>query len=343
MLRRKRYENSFAEVRNLLASKPLKDVSAADVVNILSEYEVSRDVATPHLLTLYETVLKYYVQDHHLSIAERDDLNHLRYVLDLDDESAQQAEVAILRTVFREALRVALDDEHLTDEEKHKLEQMAENFTLAEDVREAIYKEEVSVVIQEAWRQAISDRRLTPDEEARLNRMSENLGANVAHDQESQQVVERFRLLARVDAGELPVIDTAIHLQRGEVCHAAFGCRLHEMRSVTKRYNYSGPMARIRIMKGLSWRFGSIGINRVTSEEMRQLDTGTVYITNKRLLFNGTNKNVAIPFKRVIHFTVYQDGIRIEKDSGRDQLFLGEGDLELVSGILEAALKNAKR
>ena len=67
-------------------------------------------------------------------------------------------------------------------------------------------------------------------------------------------------------------------------------------------------------MKGLSWRYGSVSVGRVTREEMRQLDSGVLYITNRRLVFNGASKNVSTPFKKIIHFTLHKDGIQIEKD-----------------------------
>jgi len=168
------------------------------------------------------------------------------------------------------------------------------------------------------------------DEEQRLANMADNLGIKVTHDANTQQLIERFKLSARIDAGDLPVITSAILLQRGEICHAEYSCRLHELRTVTKRINYSGPSGRIRIMKGLSWRYGSVSVQRVTQEEMRQLDSGVLYITNKRLLFNGAAKNANTPFKKVIHFTLYKDGLQIEKETGRDQFYLGAGDLEVL-------------
>src|SRR4051794_24698923 len=112
--------------------------------------------------------------------------------------------------------------------------------------------------------------------------MSKNLGITITHGAETQRLIERFKLLARIDAGDLPVIQPSVLLQRGETAHAEFACRLHEKRTVTKRINYSGPVGRIRIMKGLSWRYGSVSVSRVTTEELRQLDSGTLYITNKR-------------------------------------------------------------
>ena len=39
---------------------------------------------------------------------------------------------------------------------------------------------------------------------------------------------------------------------------------------------------------------------------------------------------------------MYKDGIQIEKDSGRDQVFKGEGDLEVLGAILEATLGAAR-
>ena len=81
--------------------------------------------------------------------------------------------------------------------------------------------------------------------------------------------------------------------------------------------------------------------HRVTSEQLRPLDAGILFITSKRLLFNGTKKSTSIPLRRVIHFTLYSDAIQIEKDSGRDEFFKGDGDVELMGLILEAVLRTA--
>jgi hypothetical protein len=332
-------ENAFIEIQNLLATKPLKDLSAAEIVNILSTYEISRDEAMPTLLVLYEQALGHHVRDLTLLPEEREALKQLRYVLDLDEIGAIEVEATVLRATYRDQLKQALNDQHLSEVEKQKLERMADNFTLTDTVRTEIYKEEALTVVQEAFNRAVGDRRLTAEEETRLMRMIENLGVTITHDAESQRLVERFKLLARIDTGDLPTIQPPILLQRGEVCHAEFPSALHELRTVTKRINYSGPSGRIRIMKGLSWRYGSVSVSRVTAEEWRRLDSGVLYITNKRLLFNGQLKNVNTQLKKIIHFTVHKDGIQIEKDSGRDQVYLGAGDLELTSGILEAALR----
>jgi hypothetical protein len=98
----------------------------------------------------------------------------------------------------------------------------------------------------------------------------------------------------------------------------------------------------MRIMKGLSWRYGYVNLNRVTAEEMRALDSGTLLVTNKRLLFNGSKTNVSIPLTRVIDFTLFKDAIQIEKDSGKDQFFEGDGDIELIGAILNVCLRQSR-
>lgn len=332
-------ENAFAEIQNLLATRPLSDLAAADIINILSAYQIPREDAMPTLIGFYEQVIRYYAHDATISGEERQGLKQLRYVLDLDDAAANDAEGAVLRGKLRDQLKRALTDSHLSDEEKQSLEATAASFGLDQDAKKQIYTEEILAVMQAAFNKATADRRLTQEEEAHLAKMGGNLGITITHDATTQRTIERFRLLARIDAGELPVLNAPIMLQRGEVCHAELPCALHELRTITKRINYSGPSGRIRIMKGLSWRYGSVGVRRVTAEELRKLDSGVLYVTNKRLLFNGAARNVATALKKVIHFTVHKDGIQIEKDTGRDQYFIGSGDLELVSEVLETALR----
>jgi len=335
-------ENAIREIHNLVAERPLESITAADVENLLSQYELPRHRAQEGLKEIYRQALEFRVSDLHLSDAEIGELRRLRYILGLEDADAKAFEVGLLRVHYRKELKKALDDGHLSDDEKSKLEAMAVNFGLPDGVRAEVYKEEVLNVIQQAFSAACADKRLTAEEERRLAAMSENLGVNITHDADTRRKVDRFRLLAKIENGQLPTVAADINLQRGETCHAQFACSLYEMRTVTKAVAYHGPSGRIRIMKGLSWRYGYVNVNRVTTEQLKLLDPGTLYITNKRLLFNGRTKNFALPLKRLLHFTLYSDAIQIEKDSGRDQFFKGEGDTELLGAILEACLRQSR-
>lgn len=336
LLGRKPKEHGFLEIQNLLAQRAPEELSAADVENILSTYEISRPQATPRVKQIYRTAVQHLASDDELSEEDRATLTHLRYVLGLEDSDADDAQNEVLRDLFRARLKKALDDAFLSDDEKSHLGRIAKSFGLPETARDVVYKDEVLAVVQQAFNDAVADQRLTDEEERHLTKMSENLGVKITQDVETQTKVARFRLLAEIESGRLPIITTPLVLPRGEVCHAQLPCRLQEKRTITKLIRYSGPTGRVRIMKGLSWRYGAISVNRVTSEELRQIDSGTLYITNKRLLFNGAAKNLSVPFKKIVQFTVYKDSLQIEKESGRDQYFIGSDDIELIGAILES-------
>lgn len=100
--------------------------------------------------------------------------------------------------------------------------------------------------------------------------------------------------------------------------------------------------ARIRIARGLSWRVGQLAVNRVTQDVLQEIDVGTLYVTSKRLIFNGSKKTTALPLRRILNFTIYQDGVQIEKDSGKDQYFMfDEFDGELLGAVLDAAIERS--
>ncbi len=48
-------------------------------------------------------------------------------------------------------------------------------------------------------------------------------------------------------------------------------------------------------MKGVRWRVGSISTQKVTTDVMTQSSTGSLYITSKRVFFDGAKKNMSIP------------------------------------------------
>src|SRR4051812_34628987 len=90
LVNRKPRENAFIEIQNLLATKALKDLTAAPIITILSEYEIPREEAMPTLFDLYGQALRYHLLDAILSPEERAALKQLRYVLDLDDTGANE-------------------------------------------------------------------------------------------------------------------------------------------------------------------------------------------------------------------------------------------------------------
>jgi len=76
--------------------------------------------------------------------------------------------------------------------------------------------------------------------------------------------------------------------------------------------SYGGPS--IRVAKGMTWRLGKFKSKSESHEELRNIDKGTLTITNKRLIFTGAVKNVNIELKKILSIEPYEDGISLNKE-----------------------------
>jgi hypothetical protein len=150
--------------------------------------------------------------------------------------------------------------------------------------------------------------------------------------------LSKYKLYWTIENGELPTIDVPISLGKQEECYFQTHAEWHEQRTVTQRINYRGTTASIRIMKGVRYRVGSIKPQRITSEEYKLLDSGTLYLTNKRIIFTGRLKNSTISLTKVLSFTPYSDGVEISKDTGRPPLFKFSSNNELFPLIMSRLL-----
>ena len=144
---------------------------------------------------------------------------------------------------------------------------------------------------------------------------------NITIDFTDTDVIERLKEKWIIENGELKIVQVPINLQRNEQCYFATWVDWLENRTVTKRINYGGPTARIKIMKGVYYRLGSIGVQRITSEEVHLIDSGQLYLTNKRIIFVGGKKNSNIPLNKILSINPYSDGVEVEKDSGKSPIF----------------------
>lgn len=142
--------------------------------------------------------------------------------------------------------------------------------------------------------------------------------------------------------GPLPVVEADILLGRGEVCHWSAQCGLSQMKRVTVGVSYGGPVATIRIMKGLSWRMASYRGARETEVQLVALDQGTVYFTNRRIVFNGALRNVVIKLERILDFHGYRDALHVEQATGISPYFMLSGDPVVPHRILGRLCRDAQ-
>jgi hypothetical protein len=140
-------------------------------------------------------------------------------------------------------------------------------------------------------------------------------------------------LLAVIDAGGLKdfsIGDAPIALTKNEKAIVVLpGINLWEPRSIRVKTG-SGSGSSIRVMKGLSFRFGTYGSTGESHDEMRKIDTGTLVVTNRRLVFEGQQRTVSHDTIKIIGVDYYLDGVGIHCEK-RDKVQVFEIPSSLIT------------
>lgn len=112
-----------------------------------------------------------------------------------------------------------------------------------------------------------------------------------------------------------PILNPPLILKKNEEACVVLGDIIFmEPRAVRKtRGGYAGPT--IRVAKGVSFRMGSLASQSESHEELRNIDQGTLVLTNKRLIFIGSKRTTNIDLRKIISITSYKDGIASQREN----------------------------
>ena len=194
-------------------------------------------------------------------------------------------------------------------------------------------------VIIRGWEQAVDgilgDNVLTASEEALVMAYVQKFGlgqadlnangafTRLAYGCALRDVLEKGTTSRAVITFQLP-----FNLQKGESliwCFRNVAC--YEEKIYKQRIGNSQGVS-FRVMRGVYYRVGqSKGYTQETSKT-EQVDTGMLGVTTEHIYFAGEKKSFRIPYKKIVSFTPYSDGIGICKDAAnaKPQTFItGEG------------------
>ncbi len=152
---------------------------------------------------------------------------------------------------------------------------------------------------------------------------------------EEQALEEKQRALAQqqqVDAHEAaihafmrqdlqPVDAGSVVLRAGETCY--FAAKANEVKEVKQRTRvggYAGPS--VRVARGVYWHMGGVASRTITSGQAQVVDTGTLYLTNKRAVFVGAAGTIDFHYEKIGSFEPFTDGLRIDMPNKPFVLFM---------------------
>jgi hypothetical protein len=338
----KKEENALIEINNILAEKRnIRSLSIADIENVLNKYKLNFDQKLRDKMScFYKGYLIHCLQDKKLSDEEIQDLHYLKNLFSLDDKTIETINNEQFKNIYRKSYQEAIKDGTISDEEKAFLSSLQNNLRLPEEIVENIRIEEASKYLKAKVDQAITDRRLSPEEEKEIQLIAKNLGVNIKIDDASKYLLDKYKLFWLIENGEVPTIQVPINLPKREKCYFETNAEFYEYRKVTSRIRYSGPTARIKIMKGLYWRMGDLKLQPVSKDVLVKIDNGHLYLSNKKIIFIGTNRSISVQLNKIVNFVPYKDGVEIQKDTGSNQFYSFTNNLDIFVVLLGRALSD---
>jgi Chloroplast envelope transporter len=327
--------NAVIELNNVLArSNDVRDVPISKIDQINQKYScVLLRSFKEDIWKLYIDFVRFCFRNGEFSEDEAKKVDHLQKLFMLTDHDVSLLNEQAGRAVYRDKVSIVLADGVLSESERLYLEKLSEDLNISEKARKDIYTEEAQKKFQSMLDTFVSDGMLSPEEEAKLEAFRKNLSASLQFDFNTAESLRKFKLMWQIRKGELPVIDPGISLQRGEICHYRSDCEWHEMRKQRIATAYAGPTMRVKIAKGLYYRMGTLAHAPISVDSIVKIDTGKVFITNKRLIFMGVNKNVSLKLDKILDITPFSDAVKIDKDTGRTP-FLFTDDAVFLAAFL---------
>lgn len=341
LLKQRPEENAVIEVNNLLASKPIRQISQSEISDIESHYGISLEQEFKlNLEEFYATYLNYCLADKTLSNDELEDLKHLKMILSLDDNTVDNLHGKLGAIIYKKSFEEAVADGRLTKEEEAFLSKLETDLKLPKQLAEKISSETRTTFIQNYVMSVINDQRLSPDEEKEMQAIATSLNVNVQLNEQTKQQLQRLKLYWALENLELPAIQANIVLQKSEHCYFQIGnVNWYEIRSVRQRVSYSGYSTSFRVARGFYLRSGSYRPRSYSTDQMTLIDSGTVYLTNKRIIFTGNKKNSNIRLDKILNITPYSDGVEIDKETGKSPTLQLTDRADIFCMILERLLR----
>ena len=138
-------------------------------------------------------------------------------------------------------------------------------------------------------------------------------------------------------AGRLQVVPAAVCLNDGESCYYKTSATLAEPRSVRDTSHLGGA---VRVAKGITVLGGNS--HSESHDEWRDLSSGTLYITNKRIIFDGEMHNRTVKLVSLISVVAEPRMIAVSTSSRQKTMLLTRLNGKIAQGVINI-LRNSIR
>ncbi len=123
--------------------------------------------------------------------------------------------------------------------------------------------------------------------------------------------------ILRLEKSNLSPISTSLMLREKEICYFSTSAQLVKEKTTKGAMIYHGPVVRVKLADGVHYRAAIVAGRGAVQTDWVPVDSGTVYLTDSRIIFRGGSKNTSCPLRSIIEFNWYTDDtVRVDKQSG---------------------------
>jgi hypothetical protein len=187
---------------------------------------------------------------------------------------------------------------------------------------------------------ALADDHLTEDEEDALAAVAEAVGFTQA-DFQRTGVYTQLQV-AKLNDGRLPVVGAPVLMaKRGEVVHLETPAALLKEVSV-REWRAGSQGVSFRVAKGVRYRVGSTRGRLVTvGTQIQTADSGTLSVTNQRVVFLGNRKTIDMPYTKLLGMHLYSDAVSFSLSNRQDAPLIQVSgvDVDVLGALLNATVQ----
>lgn len=312
--------------------------------SVLNEWQSTEDKLSDAKLMkigliLYERLIKRYLEDQRLTSTEWADLEALINFCKIGPQKVSKIKAKFADEAIQRLSLTELKDNLLTSEKKARIYDLADKLAVSHESVDKVNIANALQIFKTALESTAETRRLSEEKEKQLQALAKNL--DLPRDTAIAEVKKfdwtHFKLLDRVEKGNLPEIESAVPMQAREICHFITDATRLETKIKTVGYTGGSRGVSIRIAKGISYRVGSHRSQPIKKEVTFKYP-GTLILTNKRIIFTAVQKGFSIPLNKLTNIEPYSDGIGLQKDSRYYLMQFDKKHTELVELIITSAV-----
>lgn len=246
-----------------------------------------------------------------------DDLQMIQYAFKLSDKHVDRINLLTGQDIYRRALLRSLSDDVLTQDERKKLKHLGHQLNLDDADMDRVLETELQNLLNEKLAAIMEDGEFSPEEELDLKSFCKRFDISPVYSEQTQKAIDYAKLIWHTRHDTLVPIQVDISLKAKEECYARISSEWWEVRRMAV------PIWRSHHLPPEEATSIALSFAPIVEDSLEQIDTGVLYITNKRIVFIGRSVTTTILYSKMVDMTQYQDGVKIIKETGRSPYILG--------------------